>query len=168
MNREGWTLRNYLWVPGNLRERNLNSLFKLRIASGDYVRRSDLNIEIRCDAKILYTPTRSTWIVGRAIRQTNRASINERRSKVVGANAATEGALTNEWTNLRKFEHERTRFCRRPVQFVDDHHLNWWCRIYRRSNIVTTTKHVVVERLALHPFDQVIGCDTATIETLID
>src|SRR4030095_1436182 len=141
MNREGWTLRNYHWVSGNLRERNLNSLFKLRIASSYYVRRSDLNIEIRCNSEILYSPTCSTWIVCRAIWQSHRASIDEGRSKVIWANAATEGALTDEWTNLRDFEHKRARFCRRPVQFVDDHHLNWWRGIYRRRNVVTTTKH---------------------------
>src|SRR6185369_6360404 len=49
-----------------------------------------------------------------------------------------------------------------------EHHLYRRRRIYRSGNIVTATKHVVVERLALHPLDQVIGRDAAAVDTLID
>lgn len=53
MNRERWALRSDLRILRNLRECYLDRLFKLRIASGNYVSRRDLDIEIRRYADIL-------------------------------------------------------------------------------------------------------------------
>src|SRR5687767_15332943 len=79
MNRERWALRSDLRILRNLRECYLDRLFKLRIASGDYVSRRDLDIEIRRYADILDSPRRATWIVRGTIRKTNRTSVDERR-----------------------------------------------------------------------------------------
>src|SRR5262249_44352255 len=152
----------------NLRECNLDRLLQLRISSGDNIGRSDLNIEIGCNACVLNPPGCATWIVSRAIRQLHATTIDKNRGEVVRANATAERAFADDWTNLRELEHKGASLGSRTVQFIDDHYLHGRGWVNGSRNIVAAAKHVIVKRLALHPFDQIVGCDAAAIEPLID
>src|ERR1700752_1003385 len=168
MNRNRRTLRRIQRTLRNLRQRDFDGFLKLRIASGDYVSRRDLGVEIRRDANVLNPPTRPTRIVCSAIRQTNLPAVNKLRCKVIWTNATAESALADQWSNLRQLEHKRTGLRGRAVQFIYDQHLHRRRGINRRGDVVAAAKHVVVKRLALHPFDQIVGRDAAAVETLID
>src|SRR5258705_12855298 len=168
MNREGRPLRTEWRIFRNPRKRDLDCFFKLWIASGNHICRCDLDIEIRCNADIFDSPSRSAGIVRRAIRQLNAAAIDEIRREVIRTDASPKSAFADDWTNLRKLEHKRTGLGSRTVQFVYDHHLHRWRRIHWRRDIVAAAKHVIVKRLALHPFDQIVGRDPSAVETLVN
>src|SRR5262249_55080608 len=110
MNRERRMLRNDRRVLRNFRQRNLDRFFELWISAGDYVGRSDLDVEVRSNAGVFDAPA-STRIVRGAIRKSNLSAVDERRRKVVRTDTTTERALADEWTNLREFEHEGARLC---------------------------------------------------------
>src|SRR5687767_741582 len=107
MNRERWALRSDLRILRNLRECYLDRLFKLRIASGDYVSRRDLDIEIRRYADILDSPRRATWIVRGTIRKTNRTSVDERRD-AANQQRAISGRLGQYGDGYQDYERECT------------------------------------------------------------
>ena len=134
-------------------ERNLDRFFKLRIAPRYYISRSDLDVEIRRDADIFYAPARPTRIVGGTIRQLHVTTIYEVGCEVVRSNAATESTFTDYWTNLGKLEHKGTGLGSRTIQFINDHNFDGRRRVHRSRNVVAAAKHVIVEWLALHPFD---------------
>ena len=88
-------------------KRDLNSFFKLRIAAGYYIGRRDLDIEIRGNSDIFYSPGRPAGIIRRTIRKANLAPVNERRSKVVRTDASSESAFADDRTDFGKLEHKR-------------------------------------------------------------
>src|SRR5690348_1212934 len=165
MNRKRRTLRTNGPVLRDFREGDFDCFLELRISPGDNVSGRDLDVEVRRDAKVFNAPG-STRIVRGPIRQSDLPAVDQCRREVIRTDARAERALADDWTKLPELEHEGAGFRGRTIQLVYEHHLYRRPRIYRSCNIVTATKHVVVERLALHPFDQVIGRDAAAVETL--
>src|SRR4051794_23570527 len=99
-----------LWTNGSilrdLRQRDFDCFLELRISPGNHVSGCDLDVEVRSDAGVFNAPRRSTRIVRGPIRQPDLPTIDQRGGEIVRANPGAESPLADNWTNLRKLEHE--------------------------------------------------------------
>src|SRR4051794_37839161 len=128
--------------------------------------RVELYLDVRRHAAVLNLPFAIESVNG-SVRGTNVSAVHQRRD-TRSRDQAAPGPLSYQRANVQLFKEPRHRVAARTGKLIDQHHLRAVDRAGRDVPVLAVAERDLGQLLPPEILDDVIGEQTAAIETLID